>query len=69
MTWDDIKDILPPNYVSKPNTVILINESGCLILKDNGDGTLSGLDAIQFNDSDKKDKQIITSPYKYKWPN
>lgn len=43
MNFEDIKDKLPDNYVHKPGTVILLDEIGNPILKDNGDGTVSGI--------------------------
>lgn len=42
-TFEDIKGKLPKNYVHKPNTVILMDQNDNPVLKDNGDGTVSGL--------------------------
>lgn len=40
---DRIKHKLPANYVNKRDTVILIDSNDNPILKDNGDGTVSGI--------------------------
>lgn len=48
MTFDDIKDKLPDNYVHKPGTVIMVDDKGNPILADNGDGTVSGIPIDQF---------------------
>jgi len=44
MKFDDIKDKLPPNFVNKPNTVILIDKDGNPWYHLNEDGTSSGFD-------------------------
>lgn len=46
--FDEIKHKLPSNYVHKPNTIILIDKHNNPVLKDNGDGTVSGIPIDKF---------------------
>lgn len=42
-------DKLPPNYKHLPGTIIMIDSKGDLILKENKDGTVSGIPNAIFN--------------------
>ena len=41
-TFEEIKHLLPTNYVHEGGRIILIDDKGKPILSDNGNGTVSG---------------------------